>query len=118
VGLAAGRRCRRVAAAPCHAGDDACQGKQQPSVPHICQTAGRVLRLQLRASPGCPDVRDPGSAVAWKVRTLFIDDIDGSAADQPPQSPGQWEQWRLHVTRKAIAASYLTHHGRPGPPPR
>jgi RNA-directed DNA polymerase len=36
-------------------------------------------------------------------------------ADQPPQSPEQWEQWWLHVTRKAIAASYLTHHGRPGP---
>jgi RNA-directed DNA polymerase len=36
------------------------------------------------------------------------------SADQPPQSPEQWEQWWLHVTRKAIAASYLTH-GRPGP---
>ena len=36
------------------------------------------------------------------------------SAAQPPQSPGQWEQWWLHVTRKAIAASYLTH-GRPGP---
>ena len=35
--------------------------------------------------------------------------------DQPPQSPGQWERWWLQVTRKAIAASYLTHHGRPGP---
>ena len=35
-------------------------------------------------------------------------------ADQPPQSPEQWEQWWLHVTRKAIAASYLAHHGRPG----
>jgi RNA-directed DNA polymerase len=35
-------------------------------------------------------------------------------AGQPPQSPDQWEQWWLHVTRKAIAASYLTH-GRPGP---
>src|SRR5712691_10579360 len=35
--------------------------------------------------------------------------------DQPPQSPGQWERWWLHVTRRAIAASYLTHHGRPGP---
>jgi RNA-directed DNA polymerase len=23
---------------------------------------------------------------------------------------------RLHVTRKAVAASYLTHHGRPGLP--
>jgi len=35
--------------------------------------------------------------------------------DQPPQSPGQWERWWLHVTRRAIAASYLTHHGSPGP---
>jgi RNA-directed DNA polymerase len=38
------------------------------------------------------------------------------SAEQPPQSPEQWEQWWLHVTRRAIAASYLTHHGRPGPP--
>jgi RNA-directed DNA polymerase len=37
------------------------------------------------------------------------------SAGQPPQSPEQWERWWLHVTRKAIAASYLTHHGRPGP---
>jgi RNA-directed DNA polymerase len=36
------------------------------------------------------------------------------SADQPPQSPEQWERWWLHVTRRAIAASYLTH-GRPGP---
>ena len=36
-------------------------------------------------------------------------------ADQPPQSPEQWERWWLQVTRKAIAASYLTHQGRPGP---
>ena len=37
------------------------------------------------------------------------------SAEQPPQSPGQREQWWLPVTRKAIAASYLTRHGRPGP---
>ncbi len=37
------------------------------------------------------------------------------SADQPPQSPEQWERWWLHVTRRAIAASYLTHHGGPGP---
>ena len=37
------------------------------------------------------------------------------APDQPPQSPQQWEQWWLQVTRKAIAASYLAHHGQPGP---
>jgi RNA-directed DNA polymerase len=36
-------------------------------------------------------------------------------ADQPPQSPEQWERWWRQVTRRAIAASYLTHHGRPGP---
>jgi RNA-directed DNA polymerase len=36
-------------------------------------------------------------------------------ADQPPQSPEHWERWWLRVTRKAIAASYLVHHGRPGP---
>jgi len=36
-------------------------------------------------------------------------------ADQPPQSPQEWERWWLQVTRKAIAASYLVHHGRPGP---
>jgi RNA-directed DNA polymerase len=36
-------------------------------------------------------------------------------AAQPPNSPEQWERWWLQVTRKAIAASYLTYHGRPGP---
>jgi RNA-directed DNA polymerase len=38
------------------------------------------------------------------------------SAEQPPQSPEQWEQWWLHVTRRAIAASYLAHYGRPGTP--
>src|SRR6266566_1875019 len=37
-------------------------------------------------------------------------------ADQPPQSPEQWERWWLQVTRQAIAASYLARHGRPGSP--
>ena len=37
-------------------------------------------------------------------------------ADQPPQSPGQWERWSLQVTRKAIVADYLMHHGGPGSP--
>jgi RNA-directed DNA polymerase len=37
-------------------------------------------------------------------------------ADQPPQSPQQWERWWLQVVRKAIAADYLVHHGQPGPP--
>jgi RNA-directed DNA polymerase len=35
--------------------------------------------------------------------------------DQPPQSPQQWERWWQQITRQAIAASYLTHDGKPGP---
>jgi RNA-directed DNA polymerase len=38
------------------------------------------------------------------------------AADQPPQSPHDWERWWLKVTRMAIAADYLVHLGRPGQP--
>jgi len=38
-------------------------------------------------------------------------------ADQPPESPGQWERWWLQLARKAISADYLVHHGRPGPHP-
>jgi len=38
------------------------------------------------------------------------------SAEQPPQSPREWERWWLHVARRAVAASYLVHHGRSGPP--
>ncbi|MER7127321.1 reverse transcriptase domain-containing protein, partial [Micrococcus luteus] len=37
-------------------------------------------------------------------------------ADQPPESPDQWTRWWQHVARRAIAADYLVHHGRPGSP--
>jgi RNA-directed DNA polymerase len=37
------------------------------------------------------------------------------SADQPPQSPHDWERWWRNVTRKAIVANYLAHHGVPGP---
>jgi len=37
------------------------------------------------------------------------------AADQPPQSPQDWERWWLQITRKAIAASFLVRYGKPGP---
>jgi RNA-directed DNA polymerase len=36
--------------------------------------------------------------------------------EQPPQTPYEWERWWLQVTRAAIAADYLIHHGRPDPP--
>jgi RNA-directed DNA polymerase len=37
-------------------------------------------------------------------------------ADQPPQSPLEWEGWWLGIVRRAIAADYLTHHRRPNTP--
>src|SRR5216684_7908335 len=50
-----------------------------------------TLRLLARQNGRCP---------------LCGDDL--LSAEQPPQSPEQWEQWWLHLTRRAIAASYLT----------
>ena len=38
-------------------------------------------------------------------------------ADQPPESPEQWERWWLQLARKAISTDRLVHHGRPGPHP-
>jgi len=37
-------------------------------------------------------------------------------AEQPPQSPHEWERWWLQITRRAIVADYLVHHGGSGPP--
>jgi RNA-directed DNA polymerase len=38
------------------------------------------------------------------------------AADQPPNSPSQWETWWQHVVRRAIQHDELVHHGSPGRP--
>lgn len=38
------------------------------------------------------------------------------SAEQPPESPTDWERWWLQVVRKAITVDYLVHHGRTGPP--
>ena len=86
---------------------------------------------------GAASPDDPALASYWaKRRTKVSPPVDGYtlrlltrqagrcplcgdnllSAEQPPQSPEQREQWWLHVTRRAIAASYLTQHGRPGPP--
>ena len=59
---------------------------------------GYTLRLLTKQDGRCPLCRD-----------------ELLAADQPPESPREWERWWLLVTRKAIAADYLVHHGRPNP---
>jgi len=60
---------------------------------------GYTLRLLTRQNGRCP---------------LCGDEL--LCADQPPQSPHEWERWWLQITRKAIVADYLVHHGRSGPP--
>ena len=37
-------------------------------------------------------------------------------AEKPPDSPDEWERWWLQITRKAIVADYLVHHGGSGSP--
>ena len=60
---------------------------------------GYTLRLLTRQDGRCP---------------LCGDEL--LCAEQPPQSPHEWERWWLQITRKAIVADYIVHHGRSGPP--
>ena len=57
------------------------------------------LRLLTKQAGRCPLCRDP----------LLT-------ADQPPQSPQEWERWWLSVVRRAIAADYLVHQDGRGKP--
>jgi RNA-directed DNA polymerase len=90
-----------------------------------------IVRHELVAGGSSPD--DPDLARYWAKRRRRIkpplDDYnlrllsrqDGRCplcgehlltADQPPQSPLEWERWWLGVVRRAIVVDYLTHHGR------
>lgn len=53
------------------------------------------LRLLTRQAGRCPLCGDP----------LL-------SADQPPQSPREWETWWLSVVRRAIAVEYLVYQDR------
>ncbi|MEO3863861.1 group II intron reverse transcriptase/maturase [Acrocarpospora sp. B8E8] len=60
---------------------------------------GYTLRLLTRQAARCP---------------LCGDHL--LTAEQPPQSPPEWERWWLQVTRRAIVADYLVHLGDSGSP--
>ena len=60
---------------------------------------GYTLRLLTRQDGRCPLCRN-----------------ELLSADQPPQSPREWERWWLQIIRRAIVADYLVHHGRSGSP--
>ncbi|MEV6861819.1 group II intron reverse transcriptase/maturase [Streptosporangium subroseum] len=94
-----------------------------------------IVRHVLVVGGASPD--DPGQAEYWaKRRRKITAPVDRYTlrlltrqdarcplcgehlltADQPPQSPGQWERWWLQVVKRAIVADYLMHHGRPRSP--
>lgn len=94
-----------------------------------------IVRHQLvtgRTSPDDPDLRDYWAKRRRKVKPP-LDNYNLNllarqegrcplcgdyilTAYQPPQSPHEWERWWLNTVRRAVAASYLTHHGRHGAP--
>lgn len=109
---------------------------QHGSVPHLVKFAWtEIVRHQLVAGGSSPD--DPDLTDYWAKRRRrvkppldsynlrLLTRQDGRCplcgdhlltADQPPQSPREWERWWLSITRKAIAAEYLLHESRPGTP--
>jgi RNA-directed DNA polymerase len=102
-------------------------------VPYLVKFAWtNIVRHQLvtaGASPDDPELRDYWAARRRKVRPALdnynlrlLTEQDGCCplcgdhvltADQPPESPEDWERWWLATVRRAIAADHLTHHGRP-----
>jgi RNA-directed DNA polymerase len=106
------------------------------SVPHLIKFAWTdIVRHQLVTGAASPD--DPSLTDYWARRRRRVNPPldsynlrllarqDGRCplckdhlltADQPPQSPWDWERWWLSVIRRAITADYLVHqdgHGRP-----
>lgn len=95
----------------------------------------KIVRHQLVAGGASPD--DPDLTQYWAMRRRkmlapldsynlrLLAEQDGHCSlcgdyiltpDQPPQSPHDWERWWLSIVKRAIAADYLTHHGRDGTP--
>jgi RNA-directed DNA polymerase len=93
----------------------------------------KIVRHQLVRGTSSPD--DPTLVQYWAQRrgrnppailgrfTLFLLRVQGGLcplcgqlllhAEQPPQSPQEWELW-LRATRKAIAKQHIAGHGRLG----
>ncbi|HWM98324.1 MAG TPA: group II intron reverse transcriptase/maturase, partial [Streptosporangiaceae bacterium] len=110
---------------------------ERGGVPHLVKFSWTdIVRHQMvkgAASPDDPDLidywanrrrRTKPPLDSYNLRLLTRQDgrcpLCGDhllTADQPPQSPREWERWWLSVTRKAIAVEHLVHqdrHGKPG----
>jgi RNA-directed DNA polymerase len=109
---------------------------ERGSVPHLIKFAWTpIVRHQLVAGSASPD--DPELIDYWASRRRRVKPPLDSfnlrlltrqagrcplcrdhllTADQPPQSPEEWERWWLSVVRRAIAADYLVHQDEHGTP--
>jgi len=109
---------------------------ERGTVPHLVKfTWTGIVRHQMVTGAASPD--DPDLIDYWARRrrrvTPLLDSYnlrllarqDGRCplcgdhlltADQPPQSPGEWERWWLSVVRRAIAAELPVHHDGRGTP--
>jgi len=104
-------------------------GTDEHGVPHLVKFSWTdIVRHQMVKGAASPD--DPDRADYWTTRRRRVKPpLDGYnlrlltrqegrcplcgdhllTADQPPQSPHEWERWWLSVTRRAIAVEYLVH---------
>lgn len=89
----------------------------------------RHVMVKGRASPDDPALRDYWATRRRRIKPpldsynlRLLTKQDGRCplcggyiltAEQPPQSPREWERWWLSFVRRAIAADYLTHHRGP-----
>jgi len=112
-------------------------GTDEHGVPHLVKFSWTdIVRHQMvkgAASPDDPDLTDYWATRRRRVKPpldshnlRLLTRQDGRCpfcgdylltADQPPQSPREWERWWLSIARKAIAVEYLVHqdgHGTPG----
>jgi RNA-directed DNA polymerase len=112
-------------------------GTDEHGVPHLVKFSWTdIVRHQMvkgAASPDDPDLTDYWTTRRRRVKPpldsynlRLLTRQDGRCplckdhlliADQPPQSPREWERWWLSVTRRAIAVEYLVHqdgHSTPG----
>jgi RNA-directed DNA polymerase len=109
------------------------RGQDRDGIIHLVKFSWTdIVRHQLVTGRASPD--DPNLLTYWADRRRKVKPaLDGYnlhllakqdgrcplcrdqllTPDQPPQSPHAWERWWLSVTRRAIAADYLTHqHGQ------
>ncbi|MGP2441304.1 group II intron reverse transcriptase/maturase [Streptomyces sp. JW3] len=116
-------------------GDRSCTSESGGTFHVVKFSWTNIVRHQLvtgGASPDDPDLKDYWAKRRRKVKppldnynlNLLVKQegrcpLCGDyilTVNQPPQSPHEWERWWLNTVRRAVAASYLTHHGRHGAP--